>query len=103
MTLMHILSLHYLGGRVSSTWVDMEKETKEEVVLNITQVIKAVIGSEAIPVSLSSGLIQFDHKCNKIARVNTYLPSIAFCYIKEIQQLENFQTMFLDITINALV
>ena len=79
----------------------MEKETEEEVVLNITHVLKALIGSEAIPVPLPSGLIQFDHKCNKTSRVNTCLPSITFCNIKEIQQFENFQKMFLDITINA--
>ena len=66
------------GGHISCTRVDFESETAEDVILNMGDLLQALLGCPALPKGINEGLLKFDHKSDQLTTVNTCAPSINF-------------------------
>ena len=73
----------------------------KDKVINLKDVLQALLGSSSLPRNISSGLILFDHLNNRLSTVNTCGPSILFSSIDDLKDFERFKLHMINIIIGA--
>jgi len=97
----HILLCELSGRKIQTRWYNMAEDQEDDVTLNMSHFLQAVVGSPSLPTNVLSGLLVFDHTGKQLSTVNTCAPSIKFSNIIEIQSEEKFQKDMLNIIVGA--
>ena len=79
----------------------LEDDELKEKIINLKDVLQALLGSWSLPRNISSGLLTFDHSNNRLSSVNTCGPSITFSSIDKIRNFEEMKNHMLSIVIEA--
>lgn len=69
---------------------------------NLQELLQALIGCPALPTSICSGLIVFDHSSSQLTVVNTCAPSITFRRLHTLQDYDAFQNTMQNIVCGEL-
>ena len=84
---------------MQTKWVDIDQEIEDDVVVSMSHVLQALVGSPALPPNIASGLIEFDHKSEDISTANTCAPSIRMSRITRLQNYKKFEEDFLELVV----
>ncbi|WAR18586.1 LOW QUALITY PROTEIN: G2E3-like protein, partial [Mya arenaria] len=99
-------SLYYFliqGGKVSCTKIDVDTGTSADVVLDMRNLLQALIGCQAFPSNITEGIITFDHKSDQLTTINTCAPSINFSKLSEFKNYSSFEELMKHIIVGSYV
>lgn len=89
------------GVHISSTWIDVEDGSSAETVLNMDNLLQALIGCPSIPTSISEGIITFDYISDRMTSVNTCAPAINFSKLADIKNYSSFEEVMKNIIVGS--
>ncbi|XP_053386140.1 uncharacterized protein LOC128550670 isoform X2 [Mercenaria mercenaria] len=88
-------------GKVLCTRIDVDTDTSTDEVLDMGNLMQALIGCPAFPSSITEGIITFDHNSDQLTTINTCAPSINFSKLSEIKDYSSFEELMKYIIVGS--